>query len=103
MKLPQLNSTAVGMHQQAFYTTSTMQATMQAGIHPNGFFDSIGDVLGSIGSGIGGVITGGIGKIPCILSKAGPKGIECFTRCGLNAGCLASCAGPSVVNAILSC
>lgn len=95
MKLPVLESKNTRMNAQQMYAGGTY-ASPAAGIAPNNIF---GDILG----GIGDIVKGGIGKIPCILSKAGPKGIECFTQCGPNLGCLAACAGPTLANSVLAC
>ena len=93
MKLPNLNEQNVRLVGH-FY--NEQHPSGQVGIHPTGIF---GDIFG----GIGDVLSGAIGKVPCVLSKAGPKGVACLTQCGPNPACLATCAGPSVVSAILGC
>lgn len=96
MKIPKLAYVQPPSRGGQFYATVSLDNPALAGIQMNNIF---GDIFG----GIKDIVAGGIGKIPCILSKAGPKGISCFTQCGPNPGCLAACAGPSVVSAIMDC
>lgn len=94
MKLPSLD-TAVYPAGKTI-TPGQHDLISSTGIIPSGIFD---DILGTVKD----VVVGGIGKIPCILSKAGPKGVSCLTECGPNPGCLAACAGPTLVSSIMSC
>lgn len=93
MKLPKFESSqdVVSLGNGQFYSTSMSHASMP-GVEMNGIFDSIWDG-----------IKGAVGKIPCVLSKAGAKGVSCLAQCGPNPACLASCAGPTVVSSIMEC
>ncbi len=96
MKLPTLDSASDRVQSVCFSDVHANGHAALQGVEMNNIF---GDIFG----GLKDIVVGGIGKIPCILSKAGPQGIACFTKCGPNPGCLAACAGPSVLSSIMSC
>jgi hypothetical protein len=95
MKLPRLNAAYIDTP-QGFYAGSA--AIAHAGVPASsqvdmsGILDTIKDIAGGL-----------LGKVPCVLSAAGPKGLSCLTTCGPNPACLAACAGPALVSAILGC
>lgn len=90
MKLPNLSTSLTVAPARQIYAGVPGIAPGQ--IQTSGIFDFIKDIGGSI-----------LGKIPCLLSAAGPIGIKCLTSCGPNPACLATCAGPDLVGAIMGC
>jgi hypothetical protein len=89
MKLPQLHASQ-GYKQQV-YAKSNTHLIGFSGVAPEGILDTIG-----------GVFSGAVSKIPCILANAGPGALGCL-YCGPNPACLALCAGPTLVSSILNC
>ena len=92
MKLPRLDSTSTARSTQ-IYGGAANGAAYQ-GIGTSGIFDFISDIP---------IVGDLLGTGSCVLPKAGPKGVSCLAQCGPNPGCLDSCAGPTVVSAILGC
>lgn len=98
MKLPVIVHSPIVQHaaeHSQFYSAASLRNPAMPGVEMNGILDFLGP--------IGDVIGGALGKVPCILSKVGPQGVACLTQCGPNPACLASCAGPGAVQAILGC
>ncbi len=92
MKLPKLDvitttQIPLGKH----YQGNIVNNTELQGIVVNNIFDDITKGVGSA-----------VGKIPCVLSKAGPEALQCIS-CGPDPICLAACAGPTLVKSIMSC
>lgn len=97
MKLPKLEATlATYMVSSQHYPEKMVNNVGLKGIEMSNIFD---DIAGGIGDVVGGVAS----KAPCVLSKVGPKGVQCLLKCGPNPLCLATCAGPSLVSSIMSC
>lgn len=98
MKLPKFEQVApVNSYGNGqFYSTAMTTNPALPGIEMNGIFD---DIWGGIKDVAGTVL----GKIPCVLSKAGAKGVSCLTQCGPNPVCLATCAGPTLMTSIMEC
>ncbi|RAJ05029.1 hypothetical protein LX64_02183 [Chitinophaga skermanii] len=90
MKLPTFTSSTTVRNSGQFYASRSFQSAQQ--VQPAGIFDIIKD----IGSAV-------IGKAPCVLAAAGPKGVSCLASCGPNPACLATCAGPALVQSIMGC
>lgn len=93
MKLPVLDSTSYLPAQ--LHALVTAHASAQ-GIVPQGIFDTIVD-------GVKSVVNGAIDRAPCVLAKAGPKGLGCLLTCGPNPVCLAACGGVSLGISVLQC
>lgn len=95
MKLPNLNAAYIDTP-QGFYTASAAMVPANTPVPSQVNMSGILDTIKDIASGV-------IGKIPCVLAAAGPKGISCLATCGPNPACLATCAGPALVSAIMGC
>ncbi|WP_143310344.1 hypothetical protein [Chitinophaga vietnamensis] len=90
MKLPNLSTSLTAAPARQIYAGVPAMASGQ--IQTSGFLDFLKDVGNAV-----------VGKVPCLLSAAGPIGIKCLTTCGPNPACLAACAGPDLVGAIMGC
>ncbi len=100
MKLPNVNVDHTTYDSGQHYVGGLNVNSELSGIVMNGIF---GDIWGGIKSVAKTAANTVVGTAPCVLAKAGPKGLSCLTQCGPDPYCLAKCMGSAVYNSVKSC